>query len=75
MSDHQVMVHEVEYLACGAGTTYTSTQISEMAGRAAANKKKATAEADSLSATKDRLERIVAMMTRRERKAGIGSMS
>lgn len=49
-----------------AGDTYSPAQLKEMADRASANRKKAAAEADSLSATKDRLERIVAMLSHKE---------
>lgn len=50
-----------------AGETYGPAQLEEMADRAATNRKKALAEADCLSGTKDRLEKIVAMLHRRER--------
>ena len=50
-----------------AGETYGPAQLEEMARRAATNRKKAFAEADSFAATKERLEKIVAMIQRRER--------
>jgi tetratricopeptide (TPR) repeat protein len=49
-----------------AGETYSPAQLEEMVDRAEANKKKAAAEADSLASTKDRLGRIVALLSHRE---------